>query len=141
MSTSVTSSSWYVAPSTTTTSTTSSTNNNLSDFDSFVQLLATELQYQDPTDPVSSTEYVSQMAQMSSLQQLQTIGAGIDAYTAYSMIGKTATYETTDSSGATTTGTGTVQSVTTKNSKTYLNIGGTQVELAAVVGVSDATTA
>lgn len=127
----------------TTTETDSSTGtNNLTDFDTFLNLLATEMQNQDPTDPMSNTEYISQLAEMSSLMQLQNIGASVDAAKAYSMIGKTATYETTDSTtGSTISGSGTVQSVTTSGSSVYVNIGGTTVDLASVVSVSDEASA
>lgn len=139
MSTSVTgTTSYWKTPTTTETSSTAGTN-NLADFESFLKLLATELQNQDPSEPVSSTEYVSQMAQMSSLMQLQNIGASVDASQAYSMIGKTATYEATDSTtGDTVTGSGTVQSVSISGSSVYVTVGGTKVELSSIISVTDA---
>ncbi len=135
-------SSYWLSPSTTSSSSSDSTtgSDSLSDFDSFVQLLATELQYQDPTDPVSNTEYVSQMAQISSLERLNTLVSGIDSTRAYSMLGKNVTYETTDSTGASTTQSGTVDSVITKSGNTYLSVGGTLVELSSVLAVSNGST-
>lgn len=43
------------------------------DQDAFLQLLLTEIEYQDPLDPMDSTEYVSQLAELSSLEQLTAI--------------------------------------------------------------------
>ena len=36
----------------------------------FMQILAAELQYQDPTKGVDTTQYISQLAQLTSLEQL-----------------------------------------------------------------------
>lgn len=134
------SSSLVTTDDTTTTSTSSSSSTDSIDFDSFVQLLATELQYQDPTDPVDSTEYVAQMASFASLDKLDTIGNSMDSYEAYSMIGKTVTYTTTDSSGNSTTASGTVDYVTVSDGTPYLNIDGTSVELSSVTKVAETST-
>ncbi|MBP2625433.1 MAG: flagellar hook capping protein [Firmicutes bacterium] len=123
----------------TTTSSSTATTSSL-DFDEFIQLLATELKYQDPDDPVSGTEYVSQMAQISSLSALSTINSSLNNSTAFNMIGKEATYSTTDTSGNVVTGSGTVQSVTISGSSTYVNVGGTTVDLASITEVSDSST-
>lgn len=125
----------------TTSSSTSSTSSNTSlDFDEFIQILATELQYQNPDDPVSGTEYVSQLAQISSLSALSSINTTMNNAAAYSLIGQTVTYSSTDSSGNTTTGTGTVQSVTVSGSNTYLNVGGTTVSYEDIVKVGTDST-
>lgn len=128
--------------SSTSTSSTSSTSSSSSlDTDSFLQILAAELKYQDPSDPVSATEYVSQMAQISSLNELTSIGASIDNSVAYSLIGQEATYSATTTSGDTVTGTGKVLSVTVSGSNTYVNVGGTTVDYSSITKVgSDSTT-
>lgn len=43
--------------------------------DTFLRLLTTQLQNQDPTNPVSNEEFVAQLAQFSSLEELQTISS------------------------------------------------------------------
>lgn len=60
--------------STTTTTDTSS----LLDSDAFLQLLLTEIEYQDPLSPMDSTEYISQLAELSQLEKLTTISEGMD---------------------------------------------------------------
>ncbi|MFQ5779659.1 MAG: flagellar hook assembly protein FlgD [Nitrospiria bacterium] len=41
--------------------------------DAFLRLLTTQLQYQDPLQPMESTEFVTQLAQFSQLEQMTTV--------------------------------------------------------------------
>ena len=45
--------------------------------DAFLQLLVTQLQNQDPTNPESNTEFVAQLATFSSLEQLTSINKAV----------------------------------------------------------------
>ncbi len=47
--------------------------------ESFMNLLVTQLQNQDPLDPQSNEEFVAQLAQFSSLEQLVNLNSGVDA--------------------------------------------------------------
>lgn len=113
--------------------------NSSMDTDSFLKILAAELKYQDPSDPVSSTEYVSQLAQISSLSELEDVNTGVSNSGAFSMIGKKVTYSATDSSGAAVTGSGTVNSVSISGSNTTLDVGGTSVSLEYITKVENAS--
>ncbi len=62
------------------TTTTSSTSSTLGQ-DTFLQLLVTQLQYQDPLDPMDDKEFVAELAQFSSLEQLTEINTGIENLT------------------------------------------------------------
>jgi flagellar basal-body rod modification protein FlgD len=46
--------------------------------ESFLKLLTTQLQYQDPLNPMENSEFVAQLAQFSSLEQLQGLSDGMD---------------------------------------------------------------
>ena len=59
------------------TASSSSTTSGLG-MDAFLQLLVTQLQYQDPLSPMDDKEFVAELAQFSSLEQLTEINTGID---------------------------------------------------------------
>lgn len=46
--------------------------------DEFLQLLVTQLQHQDPLNPLDDKEFIAQLAQFSSLEQMNNIAAGIE---------------------------------------------------------------
>lgn len=46
--------------------------------DAFLRLLTTQLQYQDPTNPVRNEDFVAQLAQFSSLEQLSSLNGTLD---------------------------------------------------------------
>jgi len=66
-------------PTTGTTSTQAAQRNMGLGSDSFLKLLVTQLQNQDPTSPQSNTEFIAQLAQFSSLEQLTSINQSVTA--------------------------------------------------------------
>lgn len=71
----------------------------------FLQLLVTQLRYQDPTNPMSNEEFIAQTAQFSALEQMQDVNKNIKSLIelqktsarteALSLIGKRVTAEST----------------------------------------------
>jgi flagellar basal-body rod modification protein FlgD len=75
----------------------------------FMQLLVAQMRYQDPSNPVDSSQMMAQTAtftQVEKLEELATQNAAMlvlqEASTAGSMVGRTATY--TDNDGASVSG-------------------------------------
>lgn len=64
--------------------------------DEFLKLLVTQLQHQDPMNPMEDKEFIAQMAQFTSLEQMQNMNASMMASQATSMIGKKITWQEDD---------------------------------------------
>ncbi len=58
------------------------------DKDAFLQLLVAQMKYQDPLEPTSNTEYISQLATFSELEEMQNVSASMDMYRANSLVGQ-----------------------------------------------------
>ncbi|MCL1976140.1 MAG: hypothetical protein FWG61_08280 [Firmicutes bacterium] len=54
----------------------------------FLNLLAAQMQYQNPLEPMSDTDFIAQLAQFSSLEQMETMSTAMIAMQAYNMVGK-----------------------------------------------------
>lgn len=99
-------------------------NGNTVDKDQFLQLLVAQMKYQDPLEPTSNTEYISQYATFSELEQMQNMSASLELSRASTLVGQTVLMKVTDSSGNTTTVQGNVDYVVYENNKAYLSING-----------------
>jgi flagellar basal-body rod modification protein FlgD len=51
--------------------------------DAFMNLLLTQLQHQDPTQPQADGEFLAQLAQFSALEQLQQMNKKLDAMASF----------------------------------------------------------
>jgi len=107
----------------------------------FTKMLVTELQNQDPTQPMSNTDLMNQVSQIQSIdanQQLtstlQSVALGQSIASAGSLIGATVTG--TDSNGKTVTGT--VNSASISNGSALLNVGTSTIALTSVTQISPA---
>ena len=94
------------------------------DKDAFLQLLVAQMKYQDPLEPTSNTEYISQFATFSSLEQMQNMSATLELSRASSLVGETVLMKVTNSTGTTTQVQGNVDYVVYENGKAYLSIAG-----------------
>jgi flagellar basal-body rod modification protein FlgD len=103
----------------------------------FLSLLTTQLANQDPLNPVDSTQSVAQLAQFSALQATQNLSTSFSNFEsnfavsqASSMLGETVSVVSTDSTGASSTVTGTVNSIQVVNGLpefTMLNSSGSAI--------------
>ncbi|WP_407187827.1 flagellar hook assembly protein FlgD [Bradyrhizobium centrosematis] len=92
-----------------TTGSTTTTSSNGVDYNTFLQLLVAEMKNQDPTNPMDTSQYMSQFAQLSTVEQAMQTNSKLDALLssqslsqANSLIGKTVSF--TDSTGASFSG-------------------------------------
>ncbi|QOZ07650.1 flagellar hook assembly protein FlgD [Bradyrhizobium sp. CCBAU 51765] len=90
-------------------STNSPTSSNSVDYNTFLQLLIAEMKNQDPTNPMDTSQYMSQFAQLSTVEQAMQTNSKLDALLssqslsqANGLIGKTVSF--TDSTGASFSG-------------------------------------
>ena len=113
--------------------------NNGMDKDAFLQLLVAQMKYQDPLEPTSNTEYISQYATFSQVEQMQNMAASMELSRASSMVGKLVNVETTNSNGETKQVQGMVEYVTYENNKAYVSIDGTLYSADDVTAVVDET--
>ncbi len=92
------------------------------DKDAFLQLLVTQMQHQDPLNPESNTEYMSQLAQFSSLEAMNNLNSTTVNNQALNLAGQYVIINTTDSSGTVKQISGLVDYVTVSNGKALLSI-------------------
>jgi|SRR5262245_33110323 flagellar basal-body rod modification protein FlgD len=96
--------------------------------DAFLKLLTTQLQHQDPLNPMDDSQFMGQMAQFSTLEQVTNMANANTAMAdnlafnkSVSLIGRTVTYTGEDDQPHT----GKVDRVTTTDGKPALSVGGT----------------
>jgi flagellar basal-body rod modification protein FlgD len=120
-----------------TSSSSSSSSSSTLDKDDFLQLLVAQMKYQDPLEPTSNTEYISQYATFSEVEQMQNMSQSMDLSRASSLVGQTVQITSTDSSGNETTTMGKVDYVKYENSKAYVAIDESLYSLDDVTYVCD----
>lgn len=109
----------------------------------FLELMVTQLRYQDPLNPTDSSQMLAQTAQFTSLEKMQDVADQTAmmlstqlAFGATTMIGKTVRWY--DADGAELSGV--VQGTTYLSTGPVLSIDGQHVPITDVVSVGDAPT-
>lgn len=98
----------------------------------FLNLLVTQMKYQDPLEPTDDTEFIAQMAQFSSLEQMQNLNDSFNKYKAYDLVGKNV--------DATVNGTaisGFIESIRFNSDGIYAIIDGSSVDIDNITKVND----
>jgi flagellar basal-body rod modification protein FlgD len=132
------------SPTSTSTSATASSSSTLGQTD-FLKLLMAQMTNQNPLDPVSGTEFVTQLSQFSALQGIQQMNASFaNLLTLQSLteganlLGKKISFQQT---GSNAIATGTVQSVSLQGGTLQLVVGGKTVAASQVLGIQPGTAA
>lgn len=92
--------------------------------DAFLQLLVTQMRYQDPLNPSSNTEYISQLATFSQLEQMQNISAMASSSQALGLVGKHVVVKTRSETGVINYSSGRVDFVSMNSGKARISVNG-----------------
>lgn len=108
--------------------------------DQFMQLLVTQMKYQDPLNPMDNSEMLAQLAQFSALEQMLNVSQASQRQLASSLVGKYVEYAYKDTkTGATSYQVGKVDSVTITGETPMINIGEVSVSIDDVYQVLDSS--
>jgi flagellar basal-body rod modification protein FlgD len=106
--------------------------------DTFLKLLVTQLQYQDPLEPQTDTAFVTQLAQMTTMEQLQQMNLTLSNSQAYDMLGKYIYAEILNSStGEAETFVGLAERVVLKDGTQYVVSGNLAIPVSKITQVID----
>ncbi|AZN40857.1 flagellar hook capping FlgD N-terminal domain-containing protein [Paenibacillus albus] len=108
--------------------------------DDFLRILVTQLQNQDPMQPLEDKDFIAQMAQFSSVEQLVNMSDQLTSLRqnlgmVSSMIGKNVQWYDYSDTGEMITKTGAVDSIVIKDKVQYARIGNTDVNLDDIVSI------
>ncbi len=103
----------------------------------FLQLLVTQMQYQDPLEPTNNTEWVAQMATFSMVESLNDMKDAMSEQSANGLVGKYVLIKETDSSGNVSYAKGKVDYITVTNGKTKLSVDDKLYDLSQLDTVAD----
>lgn len=92
------------------------------DKDTFLQLLVAQMKYQDPLQPTSNTEYISQYATFSQVEQMQNMAGTMELSRASQLVGQEVWIKATDANGTSKYIQGQVDYVVYENGKAYVSV-------------------
>ncbi len=108
------------------------------DKNAFLKILVAEMQYQDPLEPSSNTEWVSQMASFSQIEELQGMSDTISEQSAANLVGKRVIIAASENTtGETNYVTGTVECIEKQSDGIFLSIEGLLYSLDDLYAVVD----
>lgn len=108
-------------------------------YDQFLQLLCAEMQYQDPLEPTTNTDYVAQMATFSQLEATLSLEQTEQNALASALVGKQVILATEDTTGNTKYVEGRVDYVLYENGEVMLSVNNGLYPLSTLDTVADDT--
>jgi len=112
--------------------------------DEFLKILITQLQNQDPAQPMQDRDFIAQMAQFSSLEQMMNVGSELKMLRqslgiASGLIGQQATWMTYDEAGEPAgERSGVVEAIVMRSGEQYAVVDGQEVSLDAITKLEPA---
>ena len=117
-------------------------NNKIGEYkEQFMQLLCAQMKYQDPLEPTSNTEYISQYAQFTQVEQMQNLANTVALNRAADMVGKTVQIKQVDEDTGEVKSIveGKVDFVSYESGDSYVSVNGNKYKLDDVTAVVDGT--
>jgi flagellar basal-body rod modification protein FlgD len=108
------------------------------DNDAFLNLLVAQMKYQDPLEPTSNTEYISQFSTFTQLETMQNMNATLELSRASSYVGQIVTIRTKTATGEFREVEGKVDFVIFENNKAMVSVGGQLFNVSEVYATVDA---
>ncbi|HEY8500606.1 MAG TPA: flagellar hook capping FlgD N-terminal domain-containing protein [Clostridia bacterium] len=106
--------------------------------DAFLKLLITQLQHQDPLEPMDDQDFIAQIAQFSALEQMQNLNSSFSYSMGFSLMGKYVSAIIPDEkTGEIKYVEGEVTAVRSASGEVYLVVDGEDVPIGKVSSVSD----
>lgn len=106
------------------------------EIDDFFQLMIAELQNQNFTDPVDSSQYVAQLAQFASMQEMQNLAYYSKTNYVMGLVGKEVTVASLGLGGNVNSKTGNVEKITLSGDDYEIYVDGTAYSLSQIMSVS-----
>jgi flagellar basal-body rod modification protein FlgD len=111
----------------------------------FLKLLITELEHQDPTNPMQDREFIAQMAQFSSLEQMLSLNTAVGKMSSnmtfqssFDLLGKDVEVQNeskVDADGRLLTIKGLVESISKNGDETFVEVNGENYPISNIVKV------
>lgn len=106
--------------------------------DDFLNLLVTQLRYQDPLQPMDDKEFIGQLAQFSALEQMQNLNSSFSAVKAFNLIGKRISANiAVETSGEIQIVEGYVSNIKISQGKAFVIVGDKDVPVDSITTVSE----
>ncbi|MNJ49765.1 flagellar hook capping FlgD N-terminal domain-containing protein [Paenibacillus bouchesdurhonensis] len=120
--------------------------------DQFLKILITQLQNQDPMQPLQDKEFIAQMATFTSVEQLMNISKQLDVMnqslgTVSGLIGKRVSWIETEYTGeydiktgeksVTSSGSGIVEGIVIRNNVQYAKVGAKEIKLSDILEIDE----
>lgn len=114
--------------------------------DQFLKILITQLQNQDPMQPMEDKEFIAQMAQFSSVEQLVNISSQLKTLnqslgTVSGMIGREISWLSSNKEDNGTLRQGIVDSIIVRDGVQYAKVGNDEIKLDEIIQVTNPTQA
>jgi flagellar basal-body rod modification protein FlgD len=110
--------------------------------DEFLKILVTQLQNQDPMQPMEDKDFIAQMAQFSSLEQTMNMAKELHALSQSAgllagLIGKQVEWIETNPDGNSATRSGIVEAIVQRDGTPYVRVNGKEIQVSDLTSIAN----